>query len=95
MPEHSAAEVGYHVMLLHQAHLIVAENQSYEQTSDASGWRPVALTWSGHEFLSAAENDGTWNKAKSLIASKGSGMAFEILKALLIEIGKRATFAAI
>jgi hypothetical protein len=95
IPEHSQAEIGYHIMLMHQAHLIVAEDRSYEQLCDASGWKPVALTWSGHEFLSAAENDGTWNKAKSLIVEKGSGMVFEILKTLLIEIGKRATLAAI
>jgi len=93
--DRSAAELGYHIMLLYQAGLIEASDQSYEQLDDASGWKPVALTWSGHEFLAAAENVTTWNKAKALITDKGAGMAFELLKSLLIEIGKRATFAGI
>ena len=93
--DRSAAELGYHIMLLYQAGLIEASDQSYEQLDDASGWKPVALTWSGHEFLAAAENVTTWNKAKALITDKGAGMAFELLKSLLIEIGKRATCAGI
>jgi hypothetical protein len=48
------------------------------------------LTWEGHEFLNAARNDTLWKRAKDQVTSKGGAMTLGILKAVLIEMGKKA-----
>jgi len=47
----------YHVMLLHQAGLLEAQDLS---THDGRRWLPKWLTWEGHEFLDAARDSGRW-----------------------------------
>jgi hypothetical protein len=95
VPGYSEVEIGYHVMLLDQAGLIAAECITAIDETDAAGWKPVTLTWEGHEFLEAAKNPGHWDKAKTIISQKGGGMVLDVLKATLIEIAKRAALAAI
>lgn len=78
-------EISYHTMLLGQAGYIHARNLS---SSDGSCWKPITLTWQGHEFLDAARDNTRWNKAKVLIKEKGGGVVFELLKQLLLEMMK-------
>ena len=85
-------EIAYHVMLLAEAGLIEA--------LDASGmgdfqWIPQRLTWEGHEFLDAARSETVWNRAKDLLKEKGGGTAFEVLKALLIQLAKQAVLGGL
>jgi hypothetical protein len=81
---YSPEEVSYHVMLLHEAGLIVGTDLS--SFSDLQ-WIPVRLTWQGHEFLDAAKDDNRWSKAKAAMGKVG-GFVFEIGKQLLIELAK-------
>src|SRR5687768_9431326 len=75
---YSAEEVEYHLMLLGQAGLIEMDLITF----DGGALRaPRALTWTGHEFLDAARNNTTWNRAKTAIVEKGGAVSFEILKA--------------
>ncbi|MBV9852527.1 MAG: DUF2513 domain-containing protein [Armatimonadetes bacterium] len=61
-------ELAYHVKLLSQAGLI---DVKHWQTGDGNEvWLPKTLTWQGHEFLDAARNDTTWNKAKGQSKAK-------------------------
>ena len=46
------------------------------------------LTWKGHDFLDAARNETTWNKAKSAITEKGGAFTMEILTELLKSFAK-------
>jgi Hypothetical protein (DUF2513) len=78
----SDREIGYHVMLLHEADLLEAIDAS---DSEGSDWRPVRLTWAGHEFLDAARQEGRWQKAKEIVKEKTGGLSFEAIKALLIK----------
>jgi hypothetical protein len=82
---HTESDISYHVMLLAQAGYIQAQNLS---TGGGPSWKPISLTWQGHEFLEAAKNTNIWNKAKSLLKDKTGGVVFEILKQLLIEMAK-------
>ena len=70
---------------MNQAGLIEAED-----VSDVSefAYRPLRLTWEGHEFLDAARDDTRWNAAKRTVTSTTGGLAFEFLKAVLIHKGK-------
>lgn len=76
-------EVVYHILLLAEAGLIAAEDVS---TYGGPDYRPTRLTWEGHEFLEASRNETIWNKAKALISEKGGGMAFAVLKEVLLQL---------
>lgn len=78
----------YHVMLLHEAGLLIA--------LDSSGmgdlyWIPQRLTWQGHEFLDASRNSHIWEKVKYLMAKSG-GFVFEVAKPLLIKMIEQELF---
>ena len=67
----------YHVQLLHDAGLIVADELVPGQ------WWPERITWAGHEFLDLSRNDALWNRAKSDVASKIGSAPFSIVQELL------------
>jgi hypothetical protein len=80
--------VAYHVMLLHEAGLLQAKNLT---TNSGFDWRPVRLTWSGHEFLDAAREDARWTRAKTIMTDKAGGLSFEVLKELLLQLMRSST----
>jgi hypothetical protein len=82
---YSSEEVAYHVMLLAEAGYIEASSLAL---SDTTIWKAQRLTWEGHEFLEVAKDDTRWSRAKVVMKEKGGGMAFEVLKQLLIEMMK-------
>jgi len=84
---HSDAEISYHVKLLAHEGLIEATDLS---SSDGFTWKPTSLTWAGHEFISAAKDESRWAKAKEIVVKKGGALSFEVLKAVLIELMKKA-----
>ena len=83
-------EVSYHVMLLHEAKLIYAIDETLGE-GDIS-WQPVYLTWEGHEFLEAAKDDTRWNRAKTQLKQKGVPMIFDIFKSLLLTYANQTLF---
>jgi hypothetical protein len=87
MSDHPPNQVSYHVMLLRDAGLIYALDFSPDESTD---WRPVCLTWAGHEFLEAAKDDTRWNRAKNHVKEKGGPMVFDILRSLLVSYAKQA-----
>lgn len=76
-----------HVDLLVQRNLVEAIDIS--SGGDLS-YYIQGLTWDGHEFLSSAKNDTIWKKAKSIVIDKTGGLSFEVLKGVLIQLGKKA-----
>ena len=77
-------QIYYHIMLLHEAGLVVAIDVSGMQDIQ---WIPQRLTWQGHEFVESARDTTIWNKAKEIMAKTG-GFAFEVAKPLLISLVK-------
>jgi hypothetical protein len=63
-------------MLLHEAGLVEAMDLGV-------GWKPVRLTYSGHEFLDAARNDSIWEKAKTAVVESTGVLTLEGLKVAL------------
>ena len=82
IPGQSAQDVSYHVMLLNEAGFLTAVDLSDKGGLD---WRPITLTWPGHEFLDAVRNDTVWRKIKETVKDKGGSIPFEILKTLAIQ----------
>ncbi|MCC6968965.1 MAG: DUF2513 domain-containing protein [Phycisphaerales bacterium] len=79
---YTAEQVGYHVLLMGEAGLLLAV-ESKEIGRKSPSAQPIRLTWAGHEFLDASRSPERWERAKS--AAKGvGGLAFDVLKSILI-----------
>lgn len=75
-----ALEISYHVMLLHEAGLIVGQDLS---TYDGLEWLPKRLTYKGHEFLDTVRNGEVWRRTKAGAEKAGvAGLG------VLLELGK-------
>ena len=84
---YSPDQISYHVMLLNEAGLIEANDLS---TFGGKKWTPKRLTWAGHEFIEASRDESRWEKAKNIMKEKGSGMAFDVLRSVLIQLMTKA-----
>ena len=82
---YSPDEVSYHATLLLESGLIRGRPV---KTFSGSTFRDLRLTWDGHEFLDAIRPAAVWSKVEEHLKSLG-GAAFEVVKALAIEEGKR------
>jgi hypothetical protein len=88
-PEVDVATIGEHVHLLDEAGLVEAIDCSSRAGID---WKPMRLTWIGHEFLDASRNETVWQKAKTTLKEKGLGISYELMKVVLIEGTKQILF---
>jgi hypothetical protein len=78
----SPQEIAYHLYLLNQAGLIDAIDAT---SSGGIDFIPVRLTWWGQEFLATAGNDTVWRRAKERVLGAASGLAFDVVKAVLLD----------
>lgn len=84
-------QIGYHSWLLGDAGLAEAIDVT-TRGSDSPEAALRHLTWAGHEFLDAAKDDSTWERAKQRLASAGKGLqsvTLDVLKALLVDVAKQ------
>ena len=88
IPNFSRDEIIYHTQLLSEAGLI----RAHLYADDSSYLPQIAqvdrLTWEGHEFLDAARDDSTWQKAKETVLSKLGTVSLAVFQSLLISIAK-------
>ncbi len=69
--------IQYHVQLMHDAGLIVADELVPGQ------WWPERITWAGHEFLDLARNAALWQATNRDVESKVGSAPFQIVRDLL------------
>lgn len=86
-PYNKPDQVFYNAKLLADAGFIDAKAM-------ASNLQVNGMTWSGHEFLDAARDDTVWNKGKAAVVKAGGGLAFEVLKAVLVGLCTQAAKSA-
>lgn len=86
---HSEISVARHVHLLVEAGYLKANLLTLEGRGALSG-NIERLTWAGHEFIESARNETIWRKAKRKLGDTIGGVPFEILKPLLISLGREA-----
>jgi hypothetical protein len=79
-----ADTVGFHCHLMLEAALITGVDTT-EFGSNTPTATPLSLTWKGYEFLDAAREATTWNKAKGLAAGAGNS-SFKILLDVLTKL---------
>jgi hypothetical protein len=89
VPGYSGEQIGYHIALLEDAGLITRELHHNAAISAAMLAR-TRMTWAGHEFLDASRNKSIWEKAKKITLEKTGALTFEVLKSVLIQLGKEA-----
>ena len=92
LPEYDPKVVNYHVRLLAEADLIKARTTDH---TTYTSYRPLRLTWTGHEFLDAARNERLWSKVKDLLKCKVGPVPLEVLQTVLTELGKQAALDAV
>ena len=80
--------LAYHGILLVEAGLVEGKRVDYA----GAGFEVLIaeLTWNGHEFLAATRNKGAMKQARSRFGENFEGVAFDLLKAFLIEAAKKA-----
>lgn len=78
----TAQEISYHVMLLHEAGLVIAEDLSFLAETFPI-WQIKRLTYKGHEFLDTVRDGEVWRLTKAG-AEKAGGTSL----AMMLEIGK-------
>lgn len=80
-----AFNYSYHMELLLEARLVEGQ-MSKTLGPGASDFFAQRLTWSGHEFFDSIRSDTVWAKTKSIFASKGIDMTFDLVKSVATEI---------
>jgi hypothetical protein len=88
---YSDEQVGYHSWLLNDAGLAEAIDVT-NRGSDSPEAMIRHLTWAGHEFLDAAKDDTTWQRAKQRLASAGKSLqtvTLGVLQSLLTDVAKQ------
>ncbi len=82
---YSEDEIEYHLTIMNDAGFFEAA------IAKRSGSKypliiPTRLTWLGHDFLDASRDETRWNKAKEIVTKMGSGVTFDVLKTILVQI---------
>ncbi len=81
-------QVGYHLMIMGEAELVTGGDVT-PNDSEYPVWIGLRLTWKGHEFIDAANDDSVWAKVKGAAKGLPMAVAMPLLKAYLIHEGKR------
>ena len=72
-PPEKAEEISYHIELLPTL------------GKGPTSFYITRLTWNGHEFLDAINNDTIWEKTKKSFSKNGISMTFELVKTVATE----------
>ena len=75
-------EVGYNLILLYDAGMLIAEPEQ-TKTGRTVLVHPFDLTWDGHELLDKIRNETIWDEIKSGYREKGlKSVSIDILKTM-------------
>jgi len=86
--DYQPEEINYNVGTAWKGGLIELYGKPTSSHNSATHYLPKSLTWEGHEFLDTSRNESAWKRMLNTIKEKGGGLAFEIVKALLIQYVK-------
>ena len=77
-------QISYHAYIMMEGGLVEGCDVT-AISSDSPGADLSRLTWSGHEFLDVAREDGQWKEAKGLLDKVG-GAAFVVWQTVLTKL---------
>ena len=81
-------EINYNVGIAWKGGLIEIYDKPISTLNSTTRYLLKCLTWEDHDFLDASRNDNVWKRVLKVGKEKGGGLAFEIIKALLIQYAK-------
>ncbi|GAB6161898.1 DUF2513 domain-containing protein [Desulfothermus naphthae] len=84
---YSEEEVSYHLLLLHEAGLIVAKCQG-QRPGQKIFCLGLRITWEGYELLEAMRSKRLWNRLKERLSQAGIQVSLTAIKAVISEITK-------
>ncbi|MYJ71465.1 MAG: DUF2513 domain-containing protein [Rhodospirillaceae bacterium] len=92
IPGFEEEEIGLHVELVIEHGFVkgITIPRGDGRAHTIAAYRIEGLTWEGHDFLDAARKETIWKKAKEKCLEATGGLAFDALKACLVELGKEA-----
>lgn len=82
--------VGDAYFILTAAHVARAAFHNVPLFISSAGLSRTALTWSGHEFLDAARDEGRWTEAKRLTNEKAGSITMAALTQILTHLMTQA-----
>ncbi|PSF33884.1 hypothetical protein C7H19_19365 [Aphanothece hegewaldii CCALA 016] len=85
---YTQSSINFHVAIMKQGGLVELFGNPIATFDSSTSYFPSRLTWQGCEFLDASRNENVWQRALKTIKEKGGGVAFEVIKALLIQYAK-------
>jgi len=80
---HDPDTISYHLAIMNEGGLIEAKDLS---SDDGYEWKPVRLTWAGHEFLANAKDEGIWSTTKKLAGEGLKSISFGVFQDLLAAV---------
>lgn len=90
-PTHDERSLNDHVLQMKEQGLVDANIQKSATVPGGIYTACVErLKPEGHDFLEAARNERIWSRTKAIVAEKGGSVPWEVLKALLVAVGKDA-----
>jgi hypothetical protein len=84
IPSYTDEQIYYHCFILGEARLIQVSNSSDENSLSPEAI-PIRLTWSGHEFIENAQNEGVWSQAKAAVNKLGD-VSFSVWASVIAKI---------
>ena len=75
---YSSPQISYQIKLLCEAGLLNAD-PVLEMGTKYDDFKSINLTWTGQDFIDAANDDTIWAKAKDTIIKPGASFTFGIL----------------
>ena len=89
IPNCSGQQISYHVLLLHEQGLLVAEDEKH-LSDEYPVWQPIRLTNAGHEFVESIRSETIWAKAKEIVRKSGAELSFSTIQQVAIEVLKKS-----
>ncbi len=86
---YSADVIGYHAHLMIEAGLARGAETTHLESSGPEAII-TALTWDGHEFADAAQDETRWKKAMGIVKEKGGTVTIGVLTSVLTSLMKAA-----
>jgi hypothetical protein len=86
---YTESQVGYHAYLLINGGFATGSDMTHTGCTGPEA-HVSSLTWSGHEFATAARDDSRWNKAIGIVKEKGGSVTLEVLTQLLSSLMRSA-----
>jgi hypothetical protein len=80
---YSKEQIVYHIYIMAQGGLLEAQSRQTSESVIPIDFSFINLTWTGHEFIDNARNEGVWKNAKTIVGEKLGTISVGVMTQLL------------